>query len=179
MTETLELADRPRTLAAARLPRPDHQVFDVALPLYLTPGALITIDGGRNEIDQLIAGLDYMIGNKPLWTPPPLITTRPSDCAADCSRRVIQPALRDGVPVIAVGPVTEQVVVAGEPRADLSLRVLATERAVAAEPILVGSVRNGFSAVLTGADTNQHLLAFFDALLQASLAGISPRQAQP
>src|SRR3954469_19865553 len=166
--------DRPRTLAASRLPRPPHEFCAVALPLYVVPGALIVLDGDADPIDTLLERAARVNDKRLVWTPQPLVTRR-SDDVADHSRTVVQPALAAGTPVIVGGGVPAAAIDAGEPLADLSLRVVFTtgpER----EPAAIGTRRSGYVATVTGRHDSELLLHLFQSMMQSSLAGVPPQR---
>jgi len=50
-----------------------------------------------------------------------------------------------------------------------------TPRELVTEPTVVGSIRAGYTATLTGQHTGDHLLHLFEAWIQSSLAGLPVR----
>ena len=171
MNTTHKPAQRPRTLAAARLPRPAHEWCAVALPMAVVPGCLVVLDGDDTAVAALLERVAHANDNREVLRPAPLAVVRADDAKAQ-SLSVIQPALRAGTPVFVGGGLPDEAIRAGEPVADLVLTVRTVPSYAVTKPAARGSISVGFTATLTGANGGDHLLHLFDALLQASLAGL-------
>jgi hypothetical protein len=137
----------------------------------LIPGALIVVDGRDDAIDLLIDRAASVNEQRLVWTPGPLVVRRGTEPGVH-SREVIQPALAAGSPLIVAGGVTDEVIAAGEPIADLRVHAIEVPSELVVEPNVSGTIRSGYDVTVFGAHSGDFLLHFFQALVQASLAGL-------
>lgn len=169
---------RPQPPARSRLPRRQHRVCDVALPLAFTPGCLVVLAGDLGLATEVLAHLSTGLHGtaKSMWDHVPVLTVRPAASQSAHCAHVVQAHLRNGRAVITVGEAEPEAIAAGEPVPDLTVAIADGDPQHHSTWLLSGTRDTGLRASVTGPNQAMRTLGLMTALSQAGLTGVRSRR---